>query len=905
MNHYKEDEKDIQILFDEIKKRNTQISEQHLNFIKFIFYQIDQYYTNSVQFMEKESLQNEVYLLRKGIKQDPFNNEYYIKLIAIMKQIFFLLNGYIPRNIQIIAILFFLYKDRHSGLIEEILTGEGKTTIISFLAILKVFQGKKVDILTSSIVLAERDAKEMKPFYNFFGVSVDYCKDNKGEYSLNNEYGKNIECLDYYNAEIVYGDSLNFESDILKTIFMGIPGRGRNRGFDCILIDEIDNICIDNVKNITELLDNFHGYKFLEYIYLFIYREIKQLDERIKKDTNYEKYKHDLVILNCKDQIINYLLEVSQKEFCDLKLLSKKKQIYLPEHLQKFINIRLKKWCESAYDALYIYKENKEYIITEDEKLGFKTIKPIDVSYTGIIRQKSVWTGLHPFLQIKEGLNLTEENLNSCYMSNFTFFKKYISFDENNIYGLTGTVGSEKTQEAMKILYKLNILFIPPFKKIKLKLEKPIIIKDKKEFKKQLINQIIDITFKQNRSVLVIFKYIKNVIKMYKLLINNGVNSQNIILYTRNDNNESDFLSRELPKNLIILSTNLSGRGADFKISKELEENNGLHVILTFFPFSERIERQAFGRAGRKGENGSGQLFIYSQNDYDSLVKKRIIDEENEFNYLINVYKKRIDLFQDLFEKFTEFLNEIRKEKKLDEVALLDIKERWGIFLVENDLSKIEEKYKDKNSLIINEQLLQQTKNKFKIFMKSLKENMENRYEYFNPLLLCKTFEKDRCDEAVEKSPIFCLGAYLFRTCYKIDHHNYYFNNKNDFDSLEVNCLIFMNQINIYMNMLKEIELKENSDLYQQMLQKYKFFGGLLKLIRYNKNYLKQFLLNSELNKNLELVTNVVNIEQMNKSLKCNDEIINYFKDYGMCLYYLESSQKRGYNEWNSNCSIF
>ena len=188
MNHYKEDEKDIQILFDEIKKRNTQISVQHLNFIKFIFYQIDQYYTNNVQFMEKELLQNEVYLLRRGIKQDPFNNEYYIKLIAIMKQIFFLINGYIPRNIQIIAILFFLYKDRHSGLIEEILTGEGKTTIISFLAILKVFQGKKVDILTSSIVLAERDAKEMKPFYNFFGVSVDYCKDNKGEYSLNNEY---------------------------------------------------------------------------------------------------------------------------------------------------------------------------------------------------------------------------------------------------------------------------------------------------------------------------------------------------------------------------------------------------------------------------------------------------------------------------------------------------------------------------------------------------------------------------------------------------------------------------------------------------------------------------------------------------------------------------------------------
>ena len=57
-----------------------------------------------------------------------------------------------------------------------------------------------------------------------------------------------------------------------------------------------------------------------------------------------------------------------------------------------------------------------------------------------------------------------------------------------------------------------------------------------------------------------------------------------------------------------------------------------------------------------------------------------MIDEENEFNYLINVYKKRIDLFQDLFEEFTEFLNEIRKTKKYDETALLDIKEKWVFF---------------------------------------------------------------------------------------------------------------------------------------------------------------------------------------------------------------------------------
>jgi preprotein translocase subunit SecA len=896
-----EDIKDVEKLFHEIKISNNQLSDRKLNFIKDILYKIENYYKNEVKTMKIDELRNKINKLKKDIRKDPDNNEYHIKLISIMKRVNKIINGYKPRDIQIISILFFLYKEKNSGLIEEILTGEGKTIIISFLAILKTFQGKKVDVLTSSLVLAERDAKEMEKFYNFFGISVDYCKNYRNENSSNDEKLKNKECFDCYKADIVYGNCLSFESDILRTIFMGITGRGRNRSFDCIIIDEIDNICIDNIKNITELLDNFHGYKFLEYIYLFIYREIKNLDQNIIKETNYDKFKHDIFCFNFKEEIINNLLEKSQKEFGDLKLLSEKRQIYIPEHLQQFIKCRLKKWCEAAYEAFYVYKENKEYIISEDQRFGFKTIKPVDFSNTGVIKQNSEWTGLHQFLQIKEGLNLTEENLNSCYMSNFTFFKKYISINENNIYGLTGTLGTQKTQDAMKILYKLNLLFIPTFKKSKLKIEEPIIIKDKDEYKKELINTITNIVFAQNRSVLVIFKYIKNVIKMYDSLIQRGIKSENIIKYTRDDNNESDFLNRELPKNLIILSTNLSGRGTDIKISKELEENNGLHVILTFLPFSERIERQAFGRAGRKGEKGSGQLFINSQDDYSVLINRRIEDEENEFNYLINVYKKRIELFQDLFEEFTEFLNEIRRKKKLDETVLLDIKERWGLFLVENDLSNIEQKYKDKNSLIINERLLEQTKSNFKILMNNLRKNIENRYEYFNPLLLCKTFEEDRCNEAIDKSPIFCFGAYLFRTFYKIEHHDYFFRNKNDFELLENNCNIFLNQINVYINMMKELNINDNSDLYQQTLQKQQFFIYLSNLIKYNKDILKNYINESQPNTNLDLIPKIVYLDDINKNGEYNNEIMNYFKDYGMCLYNLEYGQRKE----NSNCNIF
>ena len=291
MSNNREDEKDIQILFNEIKRTNNQLSLDTINFINDTFNKIDRYYNTKVIYMQEESLKKEISTLKKLIKNDPNNSDYHIKLITFMKQINQLINGYKPRNIQIIAILLFLYKEKNSGLIEEILTGEGKTIIISFLAILKVFQGKKVDILTSSLVLAERDAKDMKLFYNFFGIKVDFCKRRNPR--IDNEDENNKECIEYYNADIVYGDPLSFESDILKTIFMGIAGRGRKRGFDCIIIDEIDNICIDNIKNITELLDNFHGYKFLEYIYLFILSEIKKLNKKIMIKSNKDKFKYN------------------------------------------------------------------------------------------------------------------------------------------------------------------------------------------------------------------------------------------------------------------------------------------------------------------------------------------------------------------------------------------------------------------------------------------------------------------------------------------------------------------------------------------------------------------------------------------------------------------------------------
>ena len=878
-------EKKIEELYKEIERLNNDIN---INQIKNAFIQIKKeykYYDNGY-FDNEEYLRNRIY---KIIKEKNNKYNYYISLIPILVKACKIKFGYEPRDIQLIALLFFLFKDVNKGLIEQINTGEGKTIIIAFLAIIKALEGKKIDILTSSCVLAERDAKEMKDFYNLFGLSVDYCKTNNDKELRENK----LEHFNCYNADIVYGDTLSFEGDILRTNFMGIVGRGKQRPFDCIIIDEIDNICLDNIKNITELLDDFHGYKFLEYIYLYIFYKLSEIDKEIKdylkkensNDINENGYQ--LFILNNKNKIIKKLIELSQEELLDFNKLAKK-NIIIPEHLHNFVKKRIEKWCECAYDAMYIYKENKEYIISNDPEYNFRTIKPVDFSNTGVIKENTVITGLHQFLEIKEGLSLTEENINSCYMSNLTFFKKYITNKENNIYGLTGTLGTNKSKNALQILYNLNLLIIPPFKERKLINLPPKITNNLKVYNDLLINEIIEMSINQQRAVLIIFKYIEEVNKFYQLLLNMGFPKEKLIKYTRNDIIEQQkFLNSEIQCGSIILSTNLSGRGTDIKISGLLDKNNGLHVILTFIPTSKRIEEQAFGRAGRKGENGSGRYIIYSENPYNQLIEERDDRENKDFTFLIEVYRKKIDLFAEIFEDFSEFLKIIEKKIGNDDIAILDIKEKWALFLVEHDLTDIEKEYKDEKSLQFNENSFNLIKSEYKKFKTSIFNDIKGNYNYSNPLIMSKTKLVHNCDEAVRRSPILTLGAYMYRSFENINNRseNYKNNILLDFEQLKRNLIILKNQFLYYEEIMDKLRISKNSDLFSQNKEKIEFIEEINffidKNIQIAKNYINQ--------SNYEFSAKRVYLTDLNFEKKYSKDIIEYFKDFGgICLFELK-----------------
>ena len=305
-------------------------------------------------------------------------------IIAHINKLFNIVFGFYLRDTQIISVLLLLKKKTKSGRIAQILTGEGKTAIIITLASVNVILGHKVDIVTSSEILAKRDAEneKNKKIYESLGITVDHCIKDKN----NNERGPR-KC---YLADIVYGDAHNFQGDILSDKYM-LEGTRNNRVFDVIIVDEIDSMFVDDYSIGSNVL-----------------KENKSI---------YPKYLYD----------------------------------YAEDQLNE-------KWPNSAIEAVLMV-ENERYLVNNGK------VEPVDNENTGVIQHNTHLSyGLQQFLQLKHNCSMTAVSNITSYLSNVGFFKLYINKEKNinNIFGLTGTLGSQTAQDLLYDIYNLDFVFVPP-----------------------------------------------------------------------------------------------------------------------------------------------------------------------------------------------------------------------------------------------------------------------------------------------------------------------------------------------------------------------------------------------------------------------------------------------------------
>ena len=405
-----------------------------------------------------------------------------VEAIAVIKRAIHINFKFQLNNAQVLCCLIAFQSDEQtrsvlskSKCLLQVKTGEGKSIIVCVLAIISALMhgkdgNKQVDVITSSPVLAARDAKDKSSLYSMFGLTCS----NNNDVSVYMKGAKRC-----YKSDIVYGEMSQFQFDRLRDNYSQLETLARRQATTAIF-DEADAMFIDECSNMARLSSTSAGMDHLQAVYVFIWHALVSIkdkfivlndkvyflkvggqvnwdsgkftfqfvdenDETTKID-DLEKYLNDYFQTeNIADKFFELVSDGKIVEFLKLKLdqhldyLFEEKLVQVPPNLSDFFQKQRPKWILNAIEALN-YHENVHYIIQNGQ------IKPVDFFSTGIVRVNTSWSdGCHQFLSLKHNLTLKSETMTTNFMSNVALINSY-----HNIIGLTGTLGSEKDREFLK-----------------------------------------------------------------------------------------------------------------------------------------------------------------------------------------------------------------------------------------------------------------------------------------------------------------------------------------------------------------------------------------------------------------------------------------------------------------------
>ncbi|CAJ0914657.1 unnamed protein product, partial [Mesorhabditis belari] len=237
-----------------------------------------------------------------------------------------------------------------------------------------------------------------------------------------------------------------------------------------------------------------------------------------------------------------------------------------------------------------------------------------------------------------------------------------------------GTLGSVEESNSLVSLYDADLLRIPTFKPKIFNENIPVLSTKRKKWLQNVFEEVCD-QISANRSILIICQSIAEVIEFERefVALNAAYQEEESVNLRDKEkmNNciktltvyKREFDEFEFPNGLLcsrlIISTNLAGRGTDIKLSRKLVAMGGLHVIVSFLPENSRIEDQAYGRAARCGEPGSGQIIAHVEEDTNSTTNifqlkqfrdnaevHRLKSLSDYYNYHIAVEERCLDLFR-------------------------------------------------------------------------------------------------------------------------------------------------------------------------------------------------------------------------------------------------------------------
>jgi len=490
--------------------------------------------------------------------------------------------------------------------IAEMRTGEGKTLTATLPAYLNALTGKGVHVVTVNDYLAQRDAENNRPLFEFLGLTVGINLPNMPPHLKR----------DAYNADITYGTNNEYGFDYLRDNMVFSKEARVQRPLHYALVDEVDSILIDEAR--TPLIisgqaeDSSDRYVSIDKIIPHLIRQEKEDSDQFQGDGDFS--------IDEKSRQVNLtergLIKVEE-------LLIKQGIMKGDESLYAPSNIVLMHHVNAALRAHHLFHRDVDYIVRDNE------IVIVD-EHTGRTMDGRRWSdGLHQAVEAKEHVKIQNENQTLASITFQNYFRLY-----EKLAGMTGTADTEAFE--FNQIYGLDTIVIPT--------NRPMVRKDQPDLvymtEKEKIDAIVadvQACVKRGQPVLVGTASIEKSELVSHAFKKAGIKHN--VLNAKFHAQEAEIIADAGSKGAVTIATNMAGRGTDIMLGgnwqsevaklenpteadiekakqawqakhEEVIELGGLYILGTERHESRRIDNQLRGRAGRQGDPGASRFYL-------------------------------------------------------------------------------------------------------------------------------------------------------------------------------------------------------------------------------------------------------------------------------------------------------
>ncbi|HEY0208402.1 preprotein translocase subunit SecA [Acerihabitans sp.] len=498
--------------------------------------------------------------------------------------------------------------------IAEMRTGEGKTLTATLPAYLNALSGKGVHVVTVNDYLAQRDAENNRPLFEFLGLTVGINLPNMPAPAKRAAYA----------ADITYGTNNEYGFDYLRDNMAFSPEERVQRKLHYALVDEVDSILIDEAR--TPLIisgpaeDSSEMYTRVDTLIPHLIRQDKEDSDSFQGEGHFS--------VDEKSRQVNLTergLVLIEELMVQAGIMEEGESLYSPA------NIMLMHHVTAALRAHVLFARDVDYIVKDGEVI-------IVDEHTGRTMPGRRWSdGLHQAVEAKEHVAIQNENQTLASITFQNYFRLY-----EKLAGMTGTADTEAFE--FSSIYKLDTIVVPT--------NRPMIRKDLPDLvymtEKEKIDAIIDdikACSAKGQPVLVGTISIEKSEVVSRELEKSGIEHK--VLNAKFHAMEADIVAQAGSPGAVTIATNMAGRGTDIVLGgswqaeiSHLEDpseeditalkaawqirhdavlaSGGLHIIGTERHESRRIDNQLRGRSGRQGDAGSSRFYLSME---DALMR--------------------------------------------------------------------------------------------------------------------------------------------------------------------------------------------------------------------------------------------------------------------------------------------